>query len=239
MNAINIEAQTRNIKGKKASLTERKQEAIPCVLYGAGTNISFTATIKSLRSLIYKPEFQVAGITIDGNTYQAIVKEYQSHPLTDEITHVDFLLLEEGKLVNVELPLKLSGIPRGVRDGGKLTQKLRKLKVRTTPEKLVSMLDVNVEHIELGKVLRVGDLNIPGIEFLHSANIPLASVFIPRVIREEVPVAAAAAAAPGAAPAAGAAAPAAGAAAPAGGKAPAAAPGAPAPAATKPAAPKK
>lgn len=210
MNTIKIEGTLKSINGKKASADARVNDLVPCNLYGGKENVIFTASAKSVRTLVFTPEFQIAEITVGGNTIKAILKEVQTDPLSDEITHIDFLTIEDGKKISIEMPLKLIGTPKGVRDGGKLNQKMRKLKIKTTPDKIVSMLEVNVEHMELGSTLRISDINIPGIEVMHSSSIPVASVFVPRVIKDETPAAAAAApVAAAAAPAAAAAKPAA------------------------------
>src|SRR5688500_8381518 len=158
MNTVKLEGTKRDGQGKKNSSDLRGNKIVPCNLYGAADNISFTVPAKDIRALLYSPEFRIAEITVDGTTHRAIVKEVQTHPLSEETMHMDFLALQEGKQVTVELPLKFIGTPKGVRDGGKLTQKLRRVKVKTTPEKLVPYLEWNIESMELGRTLRVSDV---------------------------------------------------------------------------------
>ncbi len=198
MNAIQLNGTARTETGKKAAANSRTAGMVPCNLYGAGENKSFTLTKSDAHRLIHTPDFQVVDINVDGTTYRAIIKEVQMHPLTDDIRHLDFLAIENGKQITVEIPVRVTGgSPKGVRDGGKLQVKVRKLKVKTTPEKLMPSLEINLENLELGKTFRIGDINIEGYEIMHSASIPVASVFIPRTVKEE-PKAAAAPAAPAA-----------------------------------------
>lgn len=196
MNTIKLNGTARTEKGKKAAAQLRTAGMVPCNLYGVGENKSFALPKSEVRHLIFTPDFQLAEIALEGNHYKAIVKEVQMDPLSDEVTHLDFLAIENGKKITVELPVRIVGAaPKGVRDGGKLQQKVRKLKVKTTPEYLVPALELNLEHLELGKTFRVGDINIEGIEVMHSASIPVASVFVPRSAKEDPKAAAAAAAA--------------------------------------------
>ena len=58
---------------------------------------------------------------------------YRFHPVTDRILHIDFLQLIPGQKLKTELPIKLTGSPAGVKAGGTLVQKIRKLKVLTVP----------------------------------------------------------------------------------------------------------
>ena len=138
-----------------------------------------------------------------------VIQELQFHPVTDELVHIDFLELVPGKKLIVEIPLQLNGTPKGAKDGGKITQRIKKLRVKTTPEKLVERIQINIENIELGKSIRVIDLKLDGMEILNPLQFPVVSVLIPRAIKEETPTAAAPVAAAAAVPAAGAAAPAA------------------------------
>lgn len=134
------------------------------------------------------------------------MQDLQFDPVTDQLTHIDFMELSQDKKVIVDIPIKLEGIPAGVRAGGKIVQRMKKLKVRLLPKDLISHITMKIEHVELGKSVRVSELKIDGVEFLNPPNFPILSVIIPRVVKEETPVAATAAvaAAPAATPAAGA-----------------------------------
>ena len=120
MNTVALEAQLRTAKGKKSSNELRKNGNIPCNLYGGKENFSFSSPLKSLRAVIYTPDFTVAMININGTEHKAVVKELQFDPVTDSLKHVDFLELVEGKTTMLEIPVKLKGSPVGVREGGKL-----------------------------------------------------------------------------------------------------------------------
>lgn len=216
MNTVAIETQVRESVGKKSSKGLRKAGNIPCNLFGGKENFSFSSPLKSLRGVIYTPDFTLASITINGTEHKAVVKELQFNPVNDALIHVDFLELTNGKTVILDVPVKLKGSPIGVREGGKLYQKVRSIKVRTKPEFLTGELEIDVTNLSLGKTIRVGDLKYPNLELLLPGNIPVAAVTIPRLMKEEVaaPVAAVATAvagAPAEGAAAGAAAPAAGA----------------------------
>src|ERR1044072_3341768 len=134
------------------------------------------------------------------------MKELQLHPVTDKILHVDFLEVAAGKSVTFELPVKFEGTAPGVRNGGKLLRKMRKIAVRGPVEKFPDALTIDVSKMEIGDVIRVGDVKIDGLTLLHEPNITIVAVRVTRnVVEDEQKPAATAAAAP----AAGAAAPAA------------------------------
>lgn len=184
MKTIALTGTSRTDLGKKSTKALRNAGLVPCVLYGGEKNHHFSLTTKALRDLIYTNEFRTAEIDLDGAKYKAIIKTVQFHPVTDAILHVDLLELVEGQSVKAEIPIKLVGAAKGVKVGGVLMQKIRKVKVQTTPDKLTSEIQVNVEHLMLGKSIRVREIEAgEGVEIMNSGGIPLASVEIPRALR--------------------------------------------------------
>lgn len=184
MKTIALKGAPRTELGKKGTKALRNANLIPCVLYGGEQNVHFSATPMDLRDLIYTDEFRVASVEVDGKSYDAIIKAIQFHPVTDRILHVDLLQLVEGQPVKAEIPLRMVGTARGVRVGGVLMQKVRKVKVQTTPDKLSAFINVNVEHLALGKSIRVRDIEpAEGVEIMNAGGIPIASVEVPRALR--------------------------------------------------------
>lgn len=184
MKTITVKGSIRESVGKRNSKDIRNNDAVPCVIYGGEKNIHLSAQSLDLRDLIYTNEFRKANIEVDGASYEAFVKDVQYHPVTDRILHVDFQELVEGKKVKTEIPIKLVGSPNGVKVGGVLVQKLRKLKVKTTPDLLSASIEVDVTSLELGKSIRIRDVKASeGIEIMNSGGIPLASIDIPRALR--------------------------------------------------------
>jgi large subunit ribosomal protein L25 len=112
------------------------------------------------------------------------------------------------------IPLKFTGAAKGVKDGGKLIMKMKALKVKTLPKYLRENIVVDLTDLELNGNVRVEDVKADNYEILNSPRIPVASVVLTRVLKQEetaapvagaAPVAATAAAAPAAAAGAGAA----------------------------------
>lgn len=184
METIAITGQSRTGLGKKPSKDLRNDGRIPCVLYGGQDVVHFSVTLNDVKNLIYTPDFRVANLTVDGTTYRCIVKDYQLHPLTSNLTHIDFLSLVDGQKVKLEVPVRTKGVSPGVKLGGKLQQKLRRVKVKTLPEEMVTELFVDISPLDLGQSLRVRDIQVPaGIELLNSPSIPVVTIEIPRALR--------------------------------------------------------
>lgn len=185
MKSITLDCTPRENTGKSAVKNLRKKEMVPCILYGGKENIAFAANVKSFKKIVYTPEVFVVNLNIDGNEHQAVMKEIQFHPVTDDILHVDFLRLENDKPVVIDIPVKLKGIAPGVKQGGKLHTKVRTLQVKAKPSDLPDFIEVDINRLQLGKSIKVSDLKVKGIEILNAENTVVASVKTTRVVVEE------------------------------------------------------
>ncbi len=177
-----FKAEARDVKVKAADI--RKQGRIPAVLYGPNVNEHFSVTHNDIKKLVYTPDFKVGEVELGGTNHKCIVKDVQFHPVTDQIRHIDFLLLKEGTKVKVELPVKFKGVSPGVKEGGTLMQSMRKVKVKLDPKDLVDELFVDISELTLGDSIRVKDLEVAkGIEVMVNEATPIASVEIPRALK--------------------------------------------------------
>lgn len=184
MEAVNVSGQIRTEVGKKSTIALRNAGQVPAVLYSKDQNIHFATTQKAVKSLVFTPKFKVAEIDVDGSTYRAIIKDIQWNPVTDEIIHLDFLQLVDSHPVKLEVPIRFEGVAPGMRAGGKLLQLMRRVKIKTTPENMVTELSVNISSLELGQSIRVRDIKaIEGVEIMSPASAPLGIIEVPRALR--------------------------------------------------------
>ena len=193
MKTFKLEGTPREDVGKKASKELRKQGLIPAIMYGqepidlpykgklnTGEKIieigrgkglvvtDFTVSAEGVRKLIYTPEIFIVDLDIKGSkSVKAIVKDSQYHPVSDNLLHLDFLEVFDDKPIVVEVPVALEGHAAGVKSGGKLNQSMRKLKVKGLAVNIPEILTVNVDHLELGKVIKVGELSFDNIELVN------------------------------------------------------------------------
>ncbi len=191
MKSITIEGQLRTESGKKSTRQLRSQQLVPGVIYGGNKEINFSAPASAFKSIIYTPEFMLAEIKVDGNSYRCILKDIQFDKVTDALTHVDFLELVEDKKVIATLPLKYVGTPAGVKAGGKLVTKMKNLKVKALPKFLVESINVDISNLELNGNMRVQDVVVEGMEIMNSPRIPIASITMTRQLKQEEAAAAA------------------------------------------------
>ena len=166
MKSIEIKGSLRTETGKKATRELRKDNGIPCVLYGTqkdenGNQVAthFTVPTEGLRNLVYTPHIYVVDLNIDGKIVNAIMKDIQFHPVTDKILHVDFYQIDESKPIVMEVPVKLEGLAEGVKAGGKLAL------------------------LGLGKTIKVGELKYEGLELLNAKEAVVCAVKLTRAAR--------------------------------------------------------
>ena len=203
MQTITIEGQLRTGIGKQAARQLRSEGKVPGVIYGGARELNFSAPVTAFKTLVYTPDFQLVEVKLDGTTHRCILKEIQFDKVTDALNHLDFLELVEDKKVIATIPLKFTGAAKGVKDGGKLITKMKSLKVKTLPKFLRENIEVDLTNLELNGNIRVEDVKAPNYEILNSPRIPVASIVLTRVLKQEETTAATGAAAPAsAAPAA-------------------------------------
>jgi large subunit ribosomal protein L25 len=201
MRTVSLSGSLRTNVGSKDAAELRAKGHVPCVIYGGKEQIHFHADERQFKPIIFTPEACVVNINLDGKEYQAILQASQYHKITDKLIHADFLQLIEGKPVTMQIPVKLHGQSQGVKDGGRLVLKLRKLAVTGLVSKIPQFIDINIENLKIGKSVTPADIKIDGVTLNHPSNISIVSVLTTRkAVEEEKP--AAAAAAPAAAPAA-------------------------------------
>ncbi|MFN5323495.1 MAG: 50S ribosomal protein L25/general stress protein Ctc [Bacteroidota bacterium] len=170
MKSFQLTGTKRTVLTKQETKKLRDADMVPCVLYGGSENVHFSAPTLDFRGLVYTPEVFTVNIDIDGKTHQAVMQEIQFHPVTDKLMHIDFLEINPGKPVVINLPVKINGTSEGQRQGGKLVTKVRKLKVRSLINHLPDAVNVDINALQIGQSIRVGDLKIEGVEFLDSPN---------------------------------------------------------------------
>ena len=184
MKTVAISGSTRENVGKRDAKELRYEGKVPAVLYGGKEQIHFAVVITDLKDAIYTPEANFVEIDVNGSKIKAIIKELQFHPLTDVLLHVDFLQLFDDKEILMEIPIKLTGTSPGVKMGGKLVQKLRKLRVRAFPKDMPQSVEVSIAKLEVGNLFRVRDLAKGDYTVTNTGEDTIVSVGMSRALKQ-------------------------------------------------------
>lgn len=184
MKSIAISGSPRENVGKRDAKELRYEGKVPAVLYGGKEQIHFAVSATDLKGLVYTPDVHFVDVEVAGNKTQAIIQDIHFHPLTEQILHVDFMELNDKKPVIMEIPVKLSGTSPGVKMGGKLIQKLRKLRVKALPKDMPQYVDISIEPLEVGKSVRVGELKFDNLQITNNPEDTIVSVTMSRALKQ-------------------------------------------------------
>ena len=183
MKRFSVSGNVRKGLGKKESQLLRSEGKIPCVLYGIDQPVHFSVDKKDVAKLIYTPNVYIVDLTIDGKANQAIMKDLQFNPVTDEVIHIDFLKVSDSEPIKVEIPVEVTGYAQGLRKGGKLQIEVRRLKVLGLAKDLPDTIKIDVTSLDINQSLRVGDVKIENVTILNGKSVPVARVMMTRAAR--------------------------------------------------------
>lgn len=183
MKTFSVSGQKRESLGKKDSKQLRTENKVPCVLYGVEEPIHFSSVKNDLLKLIYTPNVYLVDLDIDGKKHQAIMKDIQFDPVSDEVIHIDYMKISNDKPIKVDIPVEVTGYAAGLRKGGKLQIEVRRLKVMALPQNLPDSIKIDVTPLDLGQSLRVGDIKMENVSILNGKSVPVARVMVTRAAR--------------------------------------------------------
>ena len=185
MKTIEIKAHLRKELGKKETKNLRKEENVPCVMYGGEEIVHFYAHRNVYKDLIYTPSKYIVKLDIDGKHYMAVLQEIQFHPVTDMPLHIDFVQVFEDKPVTMNIPISTTGESIGIKAGGKLRLKRRTLKVRGSFKDLPDTLDIDITELAIGDSIKVHQLDYDKLEILDPQRAMVVAVISSRMSIKE------------------------------------------------------
>jgi large subunit ribosomal protein L25 len=223
MAKIEVNAMPRSLQGTGASRRLRGEAKVPGILYGGeqpAQNIELDHN--SLFHQLKQESFHasILSMNLDGKKDRVLLRDVQMHPWKQMILHVDFQRVSANKKIHMKVPLHFinAEIAPGVKSGGIVSHVMNEIDITCLPDALPEYIEVDLQALELGNSVHLGDLKIPegveSVQLVRGDDAVVATVQVPRVIAEPEPEVAAAAAegaaadgaaaAAGAAPAAGA-----------------------------------
>lgn len=168
MKSITIKGSERESVGKKATKALRNAGKVPCVLYGGEKPLHFSADELLFKDLVYTPNAHTVVIDLaSGGKLDAVMQDIQFHPVSDKIQHVDFYQLFKDKEVTMDIPVVLEGNSPGVRNGGRLLFRKRKLTIKALPGKLPDFFNVDISKLKIGGNIDVSSLLNSDFTILH------------------------------------------------------------------------
>lgn len=192
MEAHVLPVETRTQTGKNANHKLRAQGYIPAVLYSHGESQNIMVQKKNFFK-IFKGHIS-ENVLIDleikdtpGSPVKAFVKDYQRHPITDEILHLDFFKVTMTEAITTRVPVDVVGTPIGVKQGGILEIIERELEVECLPADLPEKITIDVTNLAIGQSIHVKDIAAPkGVTIVSTPESVVLAVLAPHKAAEEV-----------------------------------------------------
>jgi len=192
MKNVTLGAERREGTGKGVARKLRQAGKVPAVVYGrdmASVHISVDAHEAELLFHSIPVDNTIIELTVDGEPepLQTLVREIQTHPFRGDLIHVDFLRIQKGVKVDVNVPLHLIGNPLGVREqGGVLEQVVHDLPITCVPAAIPASIELDVSALELNEALHVSDLEVgDGVEIQLPPERTVCAVSVPRAVIED------------------------------------------------------
>ncbi len=181
MRTLEIIAKKREKTGKSETKKIRNEGNVPCVMYGGKETIHFYTHENNFNELVYTPSVYIVTVNVEGEKYKAVLKDIQFHPVTDKISHIDFIEVFDDKPVTVFIPVNLTGESVGLKAGGKLRLKRRQLTVRGYIDALPDKLDIDITNLDIGQTIKINELGYEGIEILDPPRAMVVAVISSRL----------------------------------------------------------
>ena len=161
MEFIQIEVRERAERGTAAMNRIRRSGGVPAVLYGLERrNLPLTIPTKELERFIHSGSHLVE-LKMGGESRDAILREVQHHPLTDEILHVDLVRVDKDRRIEDLVPIRYKGIAVGTREGGLFQSIMDNLAVTARPRDLPEEILLDISGLHVGDALYVRDVSLP------------------------------------------------------------------------------
>lgn len=154
--------------GRQDASELRRTGRVPAVIYGGGKQHHISVDSIELDKILSMPDTLQLNVEVSGQHVPTIIQEIQRHPVTDKVVHMDLLELVPGKPVKTTLPVRTKGNSEGVRAGGRLSINYRKVRIFGNPENLPEEIVVDITPLNIGDMIRVRDLSVPGCTLLEA-----------------------------------------------------------------------
>ena len=185
---IILTAETGRPTGTRASRRLRAEGKIPAVVYGLDTEPKPVAVEWSaLRAALTTDAGMNAliDLDVDGEKKLTMVYDMQRHPVRRDVTHVDFILIDVNKTIDVDLPIILEDTEGDNLNGLVLDQQLFTLPVAAKPGSIPNEFVVSCAELTLDEPIRVSAIDLPaGVELNLDPEEAIVTASVPQTIEE-------------------------------------------------------
>lgn len=187
----NLEVEIREDLGKNKINKLRRSGKIPGIIYGGELPaVPISLSAQDFKELLKKHihENTIFYLKVRGgeNPKPALIQNYQIHPVTGEILHIDFIRIDMEKPVKVKVPIEFVGTPIGVKQGGFQDIHLREIHLEAKPKDIPESISLDITKLELGSYLKAGNISVPeNCKLLENPETVIIRVGIPKAVAVE------------------------------------------------------
>jgi len=154
-----LEGIVRESIGKKATKALRRDGYLIANIYGKGLeNINAAFKLNEYLRAVRSKETVAFDVKVGDKELKVVVQDYQTHPVKDNLLHVDLMVAQEGVSTIYNVPVNPIGTPIGLKNKGILMISKKRLAVKSTIEKLPNSIDIDVANLDVGDAVLVRDL---------------------------------------------------------------------------------
>ncbi len=189
---ITIRGERRDALGKNAAYRFRKQGLIPAVLYGEGVETVALVLEKKAIVQIMRTETRentLFKVDIGGDVRDAMLKDLQVDPVSDEVLHADLIRIAMDRAIRVTVPIVHKGEPIGVKtEGGFVDFVTREVEVECLPADIPERLEIDISDLHMHQSVKAGNLVVPaGLKVLTDPALTLVTISLPHKEEEVSP----------------------------------------------------
>ena len=187
MSAEKITAEKRTEFGKGAARRIRRENKIPAVVYGHGSE-AIHVTLPghtTMMALRHGGANALLELDIDGETQLALAKDVQVDPIRRLIEHVDLIAVVKGEKVTVDVPVHVVG--EAGPDTTVVTD-VTTVQIEAEATHVPEQIEVSVEGLAAGTQIHASDLTLPqGSTLVTEGDVLVVNVAQAEENREEEP----------------------------------------------------
>jgi large subunit ribosomal protein L25 len=187
---IEINAKKREAQGTGASRRLRRAGSVPGIVYGGGKDaVTIELNHKELFLQFRHEAFHasILNLNLDGKKEQVLLRDYQLHPVRNEIQHIDFQRVSATEKIHVKVPFHFINqeIAPGVKLAhGIVNHVMTEADVSCLAKNLPEFIEVDLATLEAGQSIHLSQIKLPkGVEFVqlaHGDDAAVASIPVPR-----------------------------------------------------------
>ena len=185
-NEFALDAEARSDAGKGASRRLRRENKVPGIIYGGGSEPQqISVQLKELVKALENEAFysHILTLNLGGKSQQAVLRDLQRHPSKGVPIHADFLRVDKTHKITMNVPLHFINEAKCVgvkQDGGEIQHNASEVEISCLPQDLPEYIEVDMADVAMDQIVHLSDLVVPkGVELIqlaHDHDVPVASV---------------------------------------------------------------